>query len=96
MYWFFIFYIHYDPVIILYQSCFDLCWLGYIILHGFIHFFTIRTHYQIIIALSFFILYMKNRGDATQYTIIMATAFINPWVALSLSFAMWIYWIGFA
>jgi hypothetical protein len=25
-------------------------------------------------------------------TIIMAVAFINPWVALALSFAMWIYW----
>ena len=29
-------------------------------------------------------------------TIIMVVAFINPWVALALSFAMWIYWIGFA
>jgi uncharacterized membrane protein len=29
-------------------------------------------------------------------TIILAVAFINPWIALALSFAMWIYWIGFA
>lgn len=29
-------------------------------------------------------------------TIIMAIAFVNPWVALVLSFVMWIYWIGFA
>jgi TMEM175 potassium channel family protein len=29
-------------------------------------------------------------------TIILAVAFINPWIALTLSFAMWIYWIGFA
>ena len=29
-------------------------------------------------------------------TIILVVAFINPWVALMLSFAMWIYWIGFA
>jgi len=29
-------------------------------------------------------------------TIIMLVAFINPWIALSLSFAMWVYWIGFA
>jgi len=29
-------------------------------------------------------------------TIIMSIAFINPWIALALSFAMWIYWIGFA
>jgi len=28
--------------------------------------------------------------------IILAVAFINPWIALALSFAMWIYWIGFA
>ncbi len=27
---------------------------------------------------------------------IMIIAFINPWAALALSFAMWIYWIGFA
>jgi len=29
-------------------------------------------------------------------SIILATAFINPWIALALSFAMWVYWIGFA
>jgi uncharacterized membrane protein len=29
-------------------------------------------------------------------TIILAVAFINPWVALALSFAMWVYWIVFA
>jgi uncharacterized membrane protein len=29
-------------------------------------------------------------------TIIFAVAFINPWLALALSFAMWIYWIVFA
>jgi len=29
-------------------------------------------------------------------TIIMAVAFVNPWISLALSFAMWIYWIGFA
>jgi TMEM175 potassium channel family protein len=29
-------------------------------------------------------------------TIILAMAFINPWIALALSFAMWVYWIGFA
>jgi|SRR5436190_9058120 len=29
-------------------------------------------------------------------TIILAVAFLNPWIALGLSFAMWIYWIGFA
>lgn len=29
-------------------------------------------------------------------TIILVVAFINPWIALTLSFAMWIYWIGFA
>ena len=28
--------------------------------------------------------------------IIMAVAFVNPWVALALSFAMWLYWIFFA
>jgi len=28
--------------------------------------------------------------------IIMGVAFINPWAAMALSFAMWIYWIGFA
>ncbi|HEV8287216.1 MAG TPA: TMEM175 family protein [Chitinophagaceae bacterium] len=28
--------------------------------------------------------------------IILAVAFVNPWIALALSFAMWIYWIGFA
>ncbi len=27
---------------------------------------------------------------------IMIIAFINPWAALALSFAMWVYWIGFA
>ena len=30
------------------------------------------------------------------YTIILAVAFINPWLALSLSFAMWVYWLAFA
>jgi len=29
-------------------------------------------------------------------TIILAIAFLNPWIALTLSFAMWVYWIGFA
>ena len=29
-------------------------------------------------------------------TIILAMAFINPWIALASSFVMWIYWIGFA
>ena len=29
-------------------------------------------------------------------TIIFAVAFINPWLALGLSFAMWIYWLVFA
>src|SRR5436190_13437430 len=29
-------------------------------------------------------------------TIILAMAFVNPWIALVLSFAMWVYWIGFA
>jgi len=29
-------------------------------------------------------------------TIILAMAFINPWIALALSFAMWVYWIGYA
>jgi len=29
-------------------------------------------------------------------TLILAVAFINPWIALALSFAMWVYWIGFA
>jgi len=28
--------------------------------------------------------------------IILGVAFINPWIALGLSFAMWVYWIGFA
>jgi uncharacterized membrane protein len=28
--------------------------------------------------------------------IILAVAFISPWMALALSFAMWVYWIGFA
>lgn len=28
--------------------------------------------------------------------IVMAVAFISPWTALGLSFAMWIYWIAFA
>ena len=28
-------------------------------------------------------------------SIILAVAFMNPWMALALSFAMWIYWIGF-
>lgn len=29
-------------------------------------------------------------------TMIFAVAFINPWLALALSFAMWVYWIVFA
>jgi len=29
-------------------------------------------------------------------SIILAVAFINPWLALALSFAMWIYWLAFA
>jgi uncharacterized membrane protein len=29
-------------------------------------------------------------------TVILAVAFFNPWLALGLSFAMWIYWIVFA
>jgi hypothetical protein len=29
-------------------------------------------------------------------TVIFAVAFINPWLALALSFAMWVYWIVFA
>jgi hypothetical protein len=29
-------------------------------------------------------------------TIILGVAFINPWIALLLSFTMWIYWIAFA
>jgi uncharacterized membrane protein len=29
-------------------------------------------------------------------TIIFAVAFINPWLALALSFAMWVYWLVFA
>ncbi len=29
-------------------------------------------------------------------TTILVMAFINPWLALSLSFAMWVYWIAFA
>lgn len=29
-------------------------------------------------------------------TIIFAVAFINPWLALALSFVMWVYWIVFA
>lgn len=29
-------------------------------------------------------------------TIIFAVAFLNPWLALGLSFAMWIYWLVFA
>jgi uncharacterized membrane protein len=29
-------------------------------------------------------------------TVIMGVAFINPWIALTLSFTMWIYWLGFA
>ena len=29
-------------------------------------------------------------------TIIFCVAFINPWLALALSFAMWVYWLGFA
>jgi uncharacterized membrane protein len=29
-------------------------------------------------------------------TIIFSVAFINPWLALALSFAMWVYWIAFA
>lgn len=29
-------------------------------------------------------------------SLILAFAFINPWLALSFSFAMWIYWLAFA
>ena len=29
-------------------------------------------------------------------SIIFAVAFVNPWLALSLSFAMWVYWLAFA
>jgi uncharacterized membrane protein len=29
-------------------------------------------------------------------SVIFAVAFINPWLALALSFAMWVYWSGFA
>jgi uncharacterized membrane protein len=29
-------------------------------------------------------------------TVVFAVAFINPWLALALSFAMWVYWIAFA
>jgi len=29
-------------------------------------------------------------------TIIFAVAFVNPWLALALSFAMWVYWLAFA
>ena len=29
-------------------------------------------------------------------TIIFCVAFINPWLALALSFTMWVYWLGFA
>lgn len=29
-------------------------------------------------------------------TVILAVAFINPWLALALSFVMWVYWIAFA
>ena len=32
----------------------------------------------------------------TCNSIIFAFAFINPWMALALSFAMWVYWIVFA
>lgn len=28
--------------------------------------------------------------------IILGVAFVNPWLALALSFAMWVYWIAFA
>ncbi|MGQ0737877.1 MAG: TMEM175 family protein [Bacteroidota bacterium] len=28
--------------------------------------------------------------------IIFGLAFLNPWLALSFSFAMWVYWVGFA
>jgi len=28
--------------------------------------------------------------------VILAVAFINPWIALTLSFVMWTYWIGFS
>jgi uncharacterized membrane protein len=28
--------------------------------------------------------------------LIFGVSFINPWIALALSFAMWVYWIGFA
>jgi len=29
-------------------------------------------------------------------TIIFVVAFLNPWLALALSFAMWVYWLAFA
>lgn len=29
-------------------------------------------------------------------TLILVVAFVNPWIALGLSFGMWIYWIAFA
>jgi hypothetical protein len=29
-------------------------------------------------------------------TVIFAVSFINPWLALALSFVMWVYWIVFA
>jgi uncharacterized membrane protein len=29
-------------------------------------------------------------------SVILAVAFINPWLALTLSFAMWVYWLAFA
>lgn len=29
-------------------------------------------------------------------TIIFAVAFLNPWLALALSFVMWVYWLAFA
>ncbi len=35
----------------------------------------------------------ENIGLVTNI-IITAVAFINPWIALTMSFAMWIYWIG--
>jgi uncharacterized membrane protein len=29
-------------------------------------------------------------------TIVFCVAFVNPWLALALSFAMWLYWVVFA
>ena len=37
----------------------------------------------------------ENIGLACN-TFILCVAFVNPWIALALSFAMWVYWIGFS